>query len=136
MEIKKLKKPKKSSISKYRQSDYNNAIFPEEGKKMSKRVFSCENKTVNEYGDKIMLYYILYENDTNNADFNGKTFSVEVQMYTQYPDARTSKEAGSVPDMFTDASEAVAFVKKICEMLVTPGTIADIAYDYITEKAM
>ena len=57
-------------------------------------------------------------------------------MYTQLPDSRTVKEKKVIEDVFIDKYEAEQFIDLLCKTSVTPVSLADVIYDYISEEAM
>ena len=95
-----------------------------------------KNETVNEKGDRIILYYFIVENSGLRNESGKTTYGIGVEMYTQLPGERTTKERKVIDSVFADKNEAECFVDIICRGCVTPITLEDIIYDYITEKAI
>lgn len=95
-----------------------------------------KNETMSAMGDRIVLYYFIVENPTLKNDFGKTTYGIGVEMYTQLPGERTSKERKVIDSVFADKTEAECFIDIICRGCVTPTTLEDVIYDYITDKAI
>ena len=95
-----------------------------------------ENETVSALGDRIVLYYFTTENPSPGNGFSKTTYGIGVEMYTQLPDERTIKERKVIDSVFIDKFEAEQFLDVLCEGCVTPVTLADVVYDYISDEAI
>ena len=80
----------------------------------------------------ILNYYILIS--TGYKEENGEPITIygcEVEM--EYPDSHRDKEAKSVAGIFQSRHEIEKFVEKLHDGLVTPCTLYDLVYDYISK---
>ena len=80
--------------------------------------------------------YFIVENSHTKAELGKTTYGIGVEMYTQLPNERTAKERKVVDSVFVNRNEAEKFVDIICRGCVTPVTLEDVIYDYISEDVL
>lgn len=93
-------------------------------------------ETISAKGDRIVLYYFIVENTHTKAELGKTTYGIGVEMYTQLPNERSEKERKVINSVFVNKSEAEKFIDIICRGCVTPITLEDVIYDYISEEAI
>ena len=103
---------------------------------MAEPAYVRECEAPSSMGDRIVLYYFTTERKPSENEFGRTTYGVGIEMYTQLPDSRTVKEKKVIEDVFIDKYEAEQFIDLLCKTSVTPVSLADVIYDYISEEAM
>lgn len=103
---------------------------------MTEPAYIRKNETTSNLGDRVMLYYYTKECPSAKGGFSVTTYGIGIDMYTQLPDSRALKERRVIESVFTDKKEAQAMVDRLCEGCVTPMTLEDIIYDFISCDAM
>ncbi len=100
--------------------------------KKKKQVYLKTAETESELGDRIVLYYYLKELSPDENDFSVTTYGIGIDMYTQLPEERTLKEQKFFEDVFCDKSDGIKMIDILCKGHVTPITLSDVIYDYIS----
>ena len=103
---------------------------------MTEPAYIRKNETISNLGDRIMLYYYTKECPSSKNGFSVTTYGIGIDMYTQLPDSRALKERRVIDSVFTDKQEAQAMVDRLCKGCVTPISLDDILYDYISCDAI
>lgn len=99
---------------------------------MQEPSYILKNETTGINGERIILYYFTSETDEKES-FQKKAYGIGIDMYTQDYGMRTTRERKIIDRVFLDKRDAESFLNIICKCCVTPTSLADVIYDYISE---
>lgn len=103
---------------------------------MTEPMYIRQTETESILGDRIVLYYFTSERKETVGGSEVIRYGVGIDMYTQLPHQRTTKERKVVEGVFRLKRDAERFIDLLCEGCVTPTTLEDIINDNVPRLNM
>ncbi len=101
---------------------------------MAEPMYIRQTETESILGDRIVLYYFTTEKKEKIGETEAVRYGIGIDMYTQLPYQRTTKERKVVDAVFRNKRDAQKFIDVLCEGCVTPATLEDIINDNLQQE--
>lgn len=101
---------------------------------MAEPMYIRQTETESVLGDRIVLYYFTSEKKEKAGDGEVIRYGIGIDMYTQLPHQRTTKERKVVDGVFKSKRDAQKFIDVLCDGCVTPATLEDIINDNLQQE--
>lgn len=103
---------------------------------MTEPTYIRQTETESILGDRIVLYYFTSERKEKAGETEVIRYGIGIDMYTQLPHQRTTKERKVVDGVFKSRRDAQRFIDVLCDGCVTPATLEDIINDNLQQEVI
>ena len=103
---------------------------------MGEPMYIRQTETESILGDRIVLYYFTTEKKEKIGETETIRYGIGIDMYTQLPYQRTTKERKVVDAVFRSKRDAQKFIDVLCDGCVTPATLEDIINDNLERECV